>query len=75
MPRNPSNCTILNSCVVENFILAVETFGKVLQNLEICVLVNNNSCGRLVSSLELPTTFDKRFRIILVYFLFLILTY
>ena len=33
-----------------------------------CVLVNNNLCEKLVSSLELPTTFDERFKVTLVPF-------
>ena len=36
-------------------------FEKDLPTLETCVLVNNNSCGELVSSLESPITFDERF--------------
>ena len=28
-----------------------------------CVLVNNNFCGKLVSSLELPITFDESFTV------------
>ena len=36
---------------------------KVLQSLKICVLVNNNLYGKLVLSLESPTTFDERFKV------------
>ena len=39
------------------------------------VLVNNNLCGNIVSSLKLPITFDKRFKVISVPFLFLISVY
>ena len=43
--------------------LADEPFARALQSLETCVLVNNNLCGKLVLSLELPTTFDESFKI------------
>ena len=44
----------------ENFILADEPFAKALRIFETCALVNNNLCGKLVSSLEFPIKFDKR---------------
>ena len=47
----------------ENFILADEPFAKALQILETCVSVNNNLCGKFVPTLDLPTTFDKRFKV------------
>ena len=34
-----------------------------MQSLEICVLANNNLGVKLASSLELPTTFDERFKV------------
>ena len=34
-----------------------------LQSLKTCVLVNNNLCGKLYSSLELPVIFDERFKV------------
>ena len=36
-----------------------------------CVLVNNNFCGKLVSSLELPITFDESFTVASVPFFIL----
>ena len=51
-------------------ILAEELFGKVLRRFEICVLVNNNLCGKLFSSLESPTTFDEIFKVTLVLFVY-----
>ena len=42
---------------------ADEPFAKVLRIFEICVSVNNNLCGKLVSLLELPIRFDKRFKV------------
>ena len=44
--------TILESSVFENFILADEPFTKALESLEIGALVNYDSCGKSVSSLE-----------------------
>ena len=41
--------------------LAGELFAKALQSLETCVLVNNNLCGKLHSSLELRITLDEIF--------------
>ena len=47
-------------------ILAEELFAQGLRSFETCVLVNNNVCGKLFSSLEptifsSPTIFEKRF--------------
>ena len=61
LPRNPPNCTILDNWVFENFILADEPFAKTSQIFETYVLVNNNLCGKLVSSLASPTTFYETF--------------
>ena len=47
------------------------TIFKSLRILETCVLVNNNLCGNLVSSLELPTTFDESFEVASVPFFIL----
>ena len=69
LPKNPPDCLILYNWVFDNFILADELFAKALRNLETCVLVNNNSCGKLVSSLESPTTFDENFKVTSVPFL------
>ena len=46
-----------------NFILADEPFKKALRSFETCVLVNNNLCGKLISSLEPPVTFDESFKV------------
>ena len=50
---------ILCNWVFDNFILAKELFAKALQSLETCVLVNNNLCRKLFSSVASPTTFDE----------------
>ena len=41
----------------------------------ISVLVNNNLCGKLIPSLESPTTLDRSFKVTSVSFLSLILIY
>ena len=42
--------------------LADKLFAKALRRLETCLSVNNNLCGKLISSLESPVTFDERFK-------------
>ena len=42
LPRNTPNCTILDSWILDNFILADELFGKALWSLETCLCVNDN---------------------------------
>ena len=60
----------------DNFILAEGLFAKPLQTLEHCVLVNNDLCWKLFSSVELPVTFEEIFKVPLwCHFLFLILIY
>ena len=61
--------------VFENFILADEPFPKALRIFETCVLVNNNLCRKLFSSLESPTTFNERLKLLRFHFLLQILTY
>ena len=56
-------CIILDNWVCENYILADEPFAKALWSPESCVLVNNHLLGKLVSSLQLLTLFDKRFKV------------
>ena len=52
--RTPPKCTNLDNWVFENFILTDEPSAKFLQIFETCVSVDNNLCGKLVSSIELP---------------------
>ena len=66
LPRNPPDCTILDSWVFNNFIFADELFGKALQNFETCLSVSKNLCGKFVSSLESPIIFDERFKVTLI---------
>ena len=63
LPKTSDDCHILHSWVLENFILADEPFAKALQIFENFVLLNNNLCGKLVSSLELPIRFDEGFKV------------
>ena len=41
---------------------ADELFAKILRRFAACLLVNNNSCGKLVSSLKLAMVFDDHFK-------------
>ena len=47
----------------DNFVLAEELFVKPFRSFGTCVLVNNNLCGRLFSSLESPTIFEEIFKV------------
>ena len=59
---NLPNCIILDSYVVEDFILADEPFVKASWIFEACVLINNNLWEKWVSLLDLPAAFDARFK-------------
>ena len=61
--ENLPDCLILCNWVFDNFILADGLLAKALWSLETCILVNNNLCGKLVSSLELLIIFDDRFKV------------
>ena len=67
------DCPFLFNGVFDDFILSDEPIGKALRSFEICVVVNNNLCGKLFSSLKSPTIFDERFKNTLVSFLLQIL--
>ena len=43
--------------------LADKLFPKALQRFATCLLVKNNLCGKLVSSLEFPIMFDASLKI------------
>ena len=68
LPRNPTDCTILDNWVFDNFILGDELFAKILRSFETCLSVSNNSCGKLVLSLESPIMFDENLRVTSVAF-------
>ena len=61
LPKNP--CPVLCNWIFDNFISANEPVAKALESFEFCVLVSNNLCRKLFSSLELPTTFDESFKV------------
>ena len=63
LPKTPSDCFILCNWVFDNFIIAEDLFAKALRSFESCVIVNNNLCGKLSSSLESPITFDESFEV------------
>ena len=70
---NPPDCTILNNWISQTFILADEPFAKALQFFkklfETCVLlINNNFCEKLFSSIEISIKPDERFTVALVPF-------
>ena len=49
LAKNLPDCLILcvyNNWVYNNFIIAGDFFAKALQSLGICLLVNNNLCGK-----------------------------
>ena len=54
LSKNPPDCIIFDNCVLENLILADQLFENTLRIVETCLSVSNNSCGKLVSSLESP---------------------
>ena len=58
LPINLLGCPILWNWIFDNFILGEELFATTLRNFETCVLVNNNLCRKLFSSLESLTTFE-----------------
>ena len=53
----------LKNLLIVLFFYADEPFAKALRSFETCVLVNNNLCRKLFSSLESGTTFDEIFKI------------
>ena len=71
----PPDCTNLDNWVFKNFILADQPFAKALSVFETYVSFNNNLCGKLVSSLELPIKTDERFKFTSVPFLLKTLAY
>ena len=66
--RKLPDCTILDSWVFDDLILADKLFAKVLRGFETYLSVIRNLCWKLVSSLESPNVFDESFRITSVAF-------
>ena len=59
----PHDCPFLCNLIFDYFILADESFAKALQSFEACVLVKNNLCRKLFSTLKSSTTFDESSKI------------
>ena len=57
LPKSSLHCSIVDSYVFENFILADEPFAKSWWILGTCVSVNN-LCGKLASYFESPIKFQ-----------------
>ena len=55
--RNPPDCTILGHIGFDSLMLIDEFFAKDLRRFAICLLVNNNLCGKLISSSEFSIMF------------------
>ena len=62
LPRNPPDCVILDNWVLDNLISAGELFAKDLRRSAICLLVNYNLWGKLVSPSELLIKFAHNFK-------------
>ena len=56
--RNAPNCIILDIWVFHNLISVDDLSVKTLPRFETCLLVNNNSCGKLILSSESAIIFD-----------------
>ena len=56
VPKNLPDFPILCNWFFDNFILAEKLFAKAFRSFETCILVNNNLCEQLFSSLEAPIT-------------------
>ena len=54
LPKHPPDCIIFDNWVLGNLVSTDELFEKAFQIPETCLSVNNNSCGKLVSSFESP---------------------
>ena len=68
LPRNYSDCIILDDGVFNNFMLADKLLAKVLRWFEACLSVSNNLWKKLVSSMELPIIFNDSCRVTSVAF-------
>ena len=68
LPRYSPDYITLDNWVFDNLISVDELFAKALRRFETCLIVHNNLCEKLVSSLELPIIFDDNLKTILVLF-------
>ena len=60
LPRNPPDWIVLDNRLFDNLISVDELFAKVLRIFATCLLVSNNSWGKLVSLS--PITFDDNLK-------------
>ena len=60
--KNSPFCILLN-CAFENLISVDVWLAKALRRFATCLLFNNNLCGKLASSSELPIIFDDNLKI------------
>ena len=58
LPRNPLDFIIIDNWAFESLIRVDELLAKALLRFATCLLVNNNSRGKLVSLSESPIIFD-----------------
>ena len=66
--KNLPFCILVN-CAFDNLISVDVWLAKALRIFATCLLVNNNLCGKLVSSSELPIIFDDNLKTTSVSFL------
>ena len=59
--KNPPFCILVN-CAFDNLISVDVCLAKVLRIFATCLLVNNNLCGKLVSSSQLPIIFEDNLK-------------
>ena len=52
LPRNPPDCTNLDNRIFYSLLSVDKLFAKALRRSATCLLVNNNLCRNVVSSLE-----------------------
>ena len=72
---NPPDCTILDTCAFENFILADKPFAKALRIFETCVLPNNNLREKLAYHSNFQSNLMKDLQLLQFHFLLQILGY
>ena len=62
LPRNPPDCIILDNLLFDNLISVHKLFAKALPIFATCLLVNNNSCEKLILLSELSIIFDDNLK-------------
>ena len=62
LPRNPSDCIILDIWVFDNLISIYDLWAKALRRFATFLLVNNNSGGKLILSSESSIIFDNNLK-------------